>query len=305
MINFGLVPVGAVLPIIFDSFAGATGASVTISGLAVTDIEVYKGASVTQRSSDAGYALIDTDGIDIDSITGIHGFSIDTGDNTDASFYSVGSFFTVVVSAITVDSQTVNFVAATFRLGTAEGVTGQPKVDVAAFGGSAGTFSSGRPEVNTTHAAGTAWGSGAITSGSIAAAAMNGKGDWNIGKTGYSLTQTFPSNFSSLAITAGGAVTVGTNGDKTGYSLAAAYDPAKTAAQAGDAMTLSAAYDAAKTAATQASVDAVDAVADAIKAKTDSLTFTNPGVVNANVTHVISDPVQENGAADTEWGGAP
>lgn len=34
------------------------------------------------------------------------------------------------------------------------------------------------------------------------------------------------------------AVTVGTNNDKTGYGLTAAYDPAKTAAQAGDAMSL-------------------------------------------------------------------
>jgi hypothetical protein len=41
-------------------------------------------------------------------------------------------------------------------------------------------------------------------------------------KTGYSLTQTFPANFSSLAITAGGAVTAGTVSDKTGYSLATA-----------------------------------------------------------------------------------
>lgn len=38
-------------------------------------------------------------------------------------------------------------------------------------------------------------------------------------KTGYSLSQSFPTNFSSLAITGGGAVTVGTNSDKTGYSL--------------------------------------------------------------------------------------
>jgi len=41
----------------------------------------------------------------------------------------------------------------------------------------------------------------------------------NNDKTGYSLTQSFPSNFSSLAITAGGAVTAGTVSDKTGYSL--------------------------------------------------------------------------------------
>ena len=45
----------------------------------------------------------------------------------------------------------------------------------------------------------------AISAASIAAAAMNGKGDWNIGKTGYSLTQSFPTNFADMAI----AVTTG------------------------------------------------------------------------------------------------
>lgn len=48
----------------------------------------------------------------------------------------------------------------------------------------------------------------------------------NNDKTGYSLTQSFPSNFSSLAITAGGAVTVGTNNDKTGYALTSAEEDA-------------------------------------------------------------------------------
>jgi hypothetical protein len=43
----------------------------------------------------------------------------------------------------------------------------------------------------------------------------------NNDKTGYSLTQAFPTNFSTLAITAGGATTVGTNNDKTGYALSA------------------------------------------------------------------------------------
>jgi hypothetical protein len=45
----------------------------------------------------------------------------------------------------------------------------------------------------------------------------------NTDKTGYSLSQAFPANFSSLAITGGGAVTVGTNSDKTGYSLTQAF----------------------------------------------------------------------------------
>jgi hypothetical protein len=40
------------------------------------------------------------------------------------------------------------------------------------FGGTAGTFSSGRPEVNTTHAAGTAWASGAINAAVFAADAI-------------------------------------------------------------------------------------------------------------------------------------
>ena len=38
-------------------------------------------------------------------------------------------------------------------------------------------------------------------------------------KAGFSLAQTFPANFEDLAITALGKITVGTNDDKTGYSL--------------------------------------------------------------------------------------
>jgi len=59
-----------------------------------------------------------------------------------------------------------------------------------------------------------------ITAAGITAAALDGKGNWNIGKTGYSLTQSFPTNFADLAITVTtGRVTVGTNADKTGYSI--------------------------------------------------------------------------------------
>src|SRR4030065_1583119 len=84
------VPAGDVLPVLFTSYDGGTGASITLTGLAVTDIEIYKDGSVTQRASDAGYTLLDTDGIDFDGVPGIHGFSIDLSDNTDAGFYAVG-----------------------------------------------------------------------------------------------------------------------------------------------------------------------------------------------------------------------
>lgn len=148
------VPAGDVLPVMFATYDGATGASLTMTGLAVTDIEIYKDGSVTQRASDAGYTLLDTDGIDFDGLTGIHGFSIDTGDNTDAGFYTVGAWFTVVVSAVTVDAQTVSFIACQFRLMAAEDAAGVPDVNVTHFGGSAGTFASGVPAVNATQISG-------------------------------------------------------------------------------------------------------------------------------------------------------
>lgn len=146
------VPAGDVLPILFGTYAGSTGASVTTTGLAVTDIEIYKDGSVTQRASDAGYTLLDTDGIDFDGLTGIHGFSIDTGDNTDASFYTVGAWFHVVVSAITVDSQTVSFIAAAFRIVPAESSAGVPKTDVSHWLGTAAATptTAGVPEVDVT-----------------------------------------------------------------------------------------------------------------------------------------------------------
>jgi hypothetical protein len=124
---------GDTLPILFASYDGGTGASLTLSGLAVTDIEIYKDGGATQRASDSGYTLLDTDGIDFDGITGIHGFSIDLSDNTDAGFFAVGPWYHVVVSSVTVDGQTVNFIAAAFRIvSTTRGLAGTALPNAAA-----------------------------------------------------------------------------------------------------------------------------------------------------------------------------
>lgn len=120
MIYLGDFPTGAVVYVPFHTF-DANGASVTLTGLAVTDIEIYKNGSTTQRASDAGYTLLDTDGTDFDGLTGLHGFSIDLSDNTDAGFYAAGNEYMVAVSAVTVDSQTVSFWAATFSIERAGG----------------------------------------------------------------------------------------------------------------------------------------------------------------------------------------
>jgi hypothetical protein len=107
---------GDTLPIFFSTYDGGTGASITMTGLAVTDVEIYKDGGVTQRASDSGYTLLDTDGIDFDSLTGIHGFSIDLSDDDDAGFFEVGPWYHVVVASVTIDGQTVNFIPAAFRI---------------------------------------------------------------------------------------------------------------------------------------------------------------------------------------------
>ena len=138
-IDWGNVPLGSVIPFPFTSHDAATGANETMSALAVGDILVYKGTSMTQRSSTAGLVLMDTDGIDIDSLTGVNGVSVDTGDDTDAGFYAVGSFYWLILGPITIDAQTVYTVLGTFRLTAAEGVAGVPDVNVTHVGDTAQT----------------------------------------------------------------------------------------------------------------------------------------------------------------------
>lgn len=118
MIDFGTVRPGTTLYVPFATYdSNDPTASVTTTGLATTDIEIYKDGGTTQRASDSGYALLDTDGIDFDTITGVHGFSVNLADNTTAGFYAAGSQYWIVVSSITVDTGTINFIAATFRIG--------------------------------------------------------------------------------------------------------------------------------------------------------------------------------------------
>lgn len=118
MIDLGIVKPGTTLYVPFQTFdSNDPSASVTITGLATTDIEIYKDGSVTQRASDAGYSLLDTDGIDFDLTTGIHGVSIDLADNTTAGFYEAGSQYWVVIASITVDAATINFIPCKFTIG--------------------------------------------------------------------------------------------------------------------------------------------------------------------------------------------
>lgn len=115
-VHYGDLPVDSLLPHFFDTVDVTNGASITLTGLATADIEVYKNVSMTQRASDSGYTLLDGDGIDLDGRVGVHGFSLDLSDDDDPGFYSAGDFYTVVVDAVTVNGQTVRFVACSFSI---------------------------------------------------------------------------------------------------------------------------------------------------------------------------------------------
>jgi len=112
MMNLGNVAASSTIHIPWSSFDSA-GASVTTTGFADADIEIYKDGSVTQRASDAGVTAT----TDFDSATGCHVITIDLSDNTDASFYASGSEYLVMVNAVTIDTQTVRFWVARFVIG--------------------------------------------------------------------------------------------------------------------------------------------------------------------------------------------
>ena len=88
--HLGNVPASSVQYFYFETVQGS-GAGITISNFATSDIRIYRNGSTTERASTNGYALLDTDGIDIGGVTGLHGFSVDLSDNSDAGFYAAGN----------------------------------------------------------------------------------------------------------------------------------------------------------------------------------------------------------------------
>ncbi len=115
MLNLGAIEVDKTIYVPFASY-GADGESLTMTGLALSDVKIYKDGSVAQRSSTNGITLLDTDGTDFDGITGIHGISIDLSDNSDNGFYAEGSEYWVVIDSVVINTQTVSFIAAVFNI---------------------------------------------------------------------------------------------------------------------------------------------------------------------------------------------
>lgn len=95
----------------FNSF-DSSGGSITITGLAAADIEIYKDGIATTRASDNGYTVV----ADFDSSAGLHIITVDLGDDSDGGFFAAGSEYSLAINAITIDGQTVRFWAASFSI---------------------------------------------------------------------------------------------------------------------------------------------------------------------------------------------
>lgn len=233
--------------LLYSTHAAAGGNVAPSTAIDAADIRIYRAAhsiavSATERSSSSGI----TSTSPFDSLTGFHAVDIDLTDNTDAGFYAAGYRYYIVFAPNdeTIDSQTITGVL----LGFFE-IGAQPS-NVTQFGGTAGTFSSGRPEVNTTHVAGTSQ-----TAGDLAAmiTAVEDYVDTEVAAI-KAKTDNLPSDpadasdiaasFSSIAST---LATIASYIDMEVAAIKAKTDnlPASPAAT-GDAMTLTSAYDFAK-----------------------------------------------------------
>ncbi len=138
------VPLGDTYHIHFTTRRFSTGAPFTLAG--TPTFAVYEEATATPIQTAQSVTA------DLNSVTGLNLASVVA---TTANGYDVGSYYSVVLDAGTVDSvSVVGEVVGHFRV--------MPAEDAAA----------GVKDVNVTHAADTAWASGAITAASIASNAI-------------------------------------------------------------------------------------------------------------------------------------
>lgn len=223
----------------FTTTAAATGAPTTLAGIPV--ISAYVGNSVTQIT--AGITLT----VDFDGVTGLHNVRVVA---SGANGFATASNYQLVITTGTVGgTSAVGYVIAEFsienRLVTLAGVTHTGAVIPTV------TTLTNLPAITAN------W----LTAAGIAAGALDGKGNWNVGKTGYTLTATTGLGNQTADIT--GSLS-GSVGSVTGL----------TASDVG-----------------------------AIKAKTDSLTFTVAGQVDANTESINATTVLGTGAAGDLWRG--
>ncbi len=146
--NLGMIRPGSAFQVHFNTFdSNDPSASVAIAAFVLTDVHIYKDGGVTQRASDSGVTLLETDGIDFDGHVGIGGIQIDLSDNDTAGFYVAGSRYSVIIGPTTVDAAVVNFIAATFEIGYPDAIVNTTIATLASQ--TSFTLTAGSAEANT------------------------------------------------------------------------------------------------------------------------------------------------------------
>lgn len=288
----------------FTTFRPSTGAAYTLGGTPA--LSVYKDNSTTQSTT--GVTLT----TDFDSVTGLNHFAIDT--SADGTFYSAGSFFDIVITTGTVDSvSVVGSVVGSFTLrknSALKPTTAGRTLDVSATGEAGLDWANIGSPTTSVNLSGTT-------------IATTQKVDIDTIKTNPVVnggTITFPTN-STLASTTNitaGTITTATNvttvnglaaGVITASSIAAdAITDAKVAAD----VTIASVTGSVGSVTGNVGGNVVGSVGSVtgftpaditiIKSKTDSLTFTIAGQVDANIQYVNDVAVTGTGAAGDEWG---
>lgn len=230
-------------------------------------ISVYKDNNTTQTTT--GVTLT----VDFDSVTGLNHVRIATTD----AFYATGTDFHVVITTGTVGgTSVVGYCVAQFSIEKR-----RADANVTKFGGTAGTFSSGRPEVNTTHVAGTSQTAGDIIGDTndiqarLPAALVGGRIDASVGAMAANVITAAATAADFTTEVTSGLSTLDAAGVRTAVGLASAnLDTQLTAID-----------------------DFLDTEIAAIKTKTDSLTFTVAGVVDANIQRINDVTIVGDGSA--------
>ncbi len=298
MSYLGDITVSQVLYFHFTTRQFSTGAPITSANLVMS---VYKDDSTTQ--STAGITTTFLTGFD--GVVGLVSVKIDT--SQDGTFYAAAHDFSVVVTTGTADSVSiVGEVVGYFS------IQNRSALRPTTAGRTINIDSTGLSDSNMVKVGPTGSGT-AQTARDIGASVLVGD------KTGFSLTQTFPSNFSSLAIDSSGRVnafligilaSVFTEGavGRIAAAFKQFFNIATPAATMDHLILLDTATTAANMRGTDSALLAVNYTAPdnasvtSIKTQTDKLAFTVTNQVDANTKSINSTTITGDGQSGTEFG---
>jgi hypothetical protein len=266
------------------SFYNDSGASISIgTSLAVTDIEVFKDGGVAQRATDSGYAIMGDTG-NFDSRIGTKVIKIQLFNTADdASFYAAGSSYQVMIDSVTVDSRTVRFWPAVFEIG-------EPRANVV--------------QVNSDTGAASVLGQFAATNGTLSPTGGFDTGSVDNGSYLTADAKRMSGDTGAADVLRQFAATNGTlspTGElDTGSVANSSYLPANVTRWLSTAAAAPTVAGVPKVEVSSFADTGINSRLTTIQTKTDSLTYTVAGQVDANIQYV--NDVAIAGTGDTGAG---